>query len=54
MAYAKIVFQRGFGQVYLLRGGPAELYQKYPDFAEGSDMPPLLKALAEERTRMIS
>jgi centrosomal protein CEP41 len=36
---AKIFFEKGFDNVYLLTGGLEEFHSVYPDYIEGGDIP---------------
>ena len=44
--YAKVLYEKGFDNVYLLSGGIEEFYQKKPEYVVGTDLPPLLSELS--------
>lgn len=41
--YAKILFEKGFDNVYLLSGGIEKFYEDYHELIEGIELPPLPK-----------
>jgi centrosomal protein CEP41 len=41
--YAKILFEKGFDNVYLLSGGVDKFYEDHNEFVEGTDLPALPK-----------
>lgn len=39
MGPAKLFFEKGFDNIYLLTGGLEEFHSHHPDFVEGKDIP---------------
>ena len=50
--FAKILFEKGFDNVYLLSGGIEKFYENHTDLVEGTDLPakPKPKAMASTKT----
>lgn len=45
--YAKVLYEKGFDNVYLVTGGIEEFYQKKPEFVVGKELPPLNSELGK-------
>ena len=41
--FAKILFEKGFDNVYLLSGGIGKFYENHNELVEGTELPPLPK-----------
>ena len=41
--YAKILFEKGFDNVYLLSGGIEKFYENHNELVEGTELPPIPK-----------
>ena len=41
--FAKILFEKGFDNVYLLSGGIEKFYENHTELVEGTELPPLPK-----------
>ena len=50
--YAKILFEKGFDNVYLLSGGIEQFYEENTELVEGTELPPvpMPKAMSSTKT----
>ena len=49
--YAKILFEKGFDNVYLLSGGIEKFYENHHELVEGTELPPVPKPKAMGTTK---